>query len=345
MYYGPALTPDDLDAAARLERMSRTGHGNFSNVNTDGKVPLEKIIAFRDGEPWVIKRFLVSNLSTAPCDDGTVDVDSDSDGLCDKDELAYNERFTKDALLKDRMGGKKFHPQKRNSFANVYNDYINYRRVLYGEGLDLDCTDTNDEDHDILNTCEELYARANSPSGPTTVWTNRMGVSADKKNFDSDGDGFIDYIEMVFLRSKAAALDYNSSTTQIEGYRLDEILSQHRNPARPGQASPYEIEFHSEYVNAKGQNCYTYDQKSLPLVNTLSLAAADAKGAEKLAHKAGENVILVYYIQAPESEPNGTGKLYSTYVKVPFGSTDKLDVGNLPYEEYDPKDARVHIPQ
>lgn len=343
VYYGPFANANDQGAAGRLERMANLGKGKFSNVNTDGKVPLEQIIAFKDGDPWVMRKFFVTNLTSAPCDDGTIDVDSDADGVCDKDEIRYNTQFKSDATFAARMNGKKFDPAKRNSFGNAFNDYINYRRIVYGENIDEACQKYTDPDGDLLNDCEEGYLRALSPSGPTSDWTTHMGSDGDNNNFDSDGDGFIDYIELIYGRSRSAALDFNSSQNLINGYRMDDILNQHLNPIKPDKAQSYEVEFRFTRVNERGQNCYSYNQKSLPLFKTLELTAGNAPGATQLAHKAGENVILIYTIQSRESDPNGTGILFTNYQKIPFGTTgDMVDVGKLDFKAYTSTNARSH---
>lgn len=340
IYYGP----NDMDAADRLERMANIGNGQFSNVNIDGRIPLDQIIASVDGEPWVIKRFMVTNLTSAPCDDGTIGPDSDADGLCDKDEERYNVELPRIAAAAQRMGGKFFNPTKRNSFGNAYNDYLNYRRIVYNESLNLDCHSFKDDDNDLLNECEESFITAAMPAGPTDAWTSKMGTVGDPKNFDSDGDGFLDYIELIFGRSQSAALDFNSSVhLMTEGYRFDDILIQHRHPMRPSQSEPYELTFHFTRVNEKGQNCYTYDQKALPLYKTKALAPGDAPGAPQLAHAENENVILIYYIQTPERDPSGPGILSYAYVKLPFeeGATETPDLGPVTFTNYQPVSARV----
>lgn len=338
IYYGP----NDASAAARLERMANRGNGQFSNVNVDGRIPLDQIMASVDGEPWVIKRFMVTNLTSAPCDDGTMGADSDADGICDKDEERYNQELPRISAAAQRMGGKFFSPTKRNSFGNVYNDYLNYRRIVYNETLNLDCKSTSDDDRDLLNECEESFVSAAMPVGPTDAWTSKMGTAGDPKNYDSDGDGFLDYVELIFGRSQSAALDFNSSVhLMTEGYRFDDILTQHRHPMRPSQSEPYELTFHFTHVNEKGQNCYTYNQKALALYKTKALSAADAPGAPQLAHGENENVILVYYIQTPERDPSGPGVLSYAYLKIPFEDNAEVDLGAISFQNQQPVGARV----
>ena len=39
---------------------------------------------------------------------------------------------------------------------------------------------------------------------------------------------------------------------------------------------------------------------------------------DKLVHAAGENIVLVYYLQTPEKDPNGKGVLRYSYQKLKF---------------------------
>ena len=322
VYYGPAVTTLDMDAASRLQRMAVDGGGGFSNTNVDGRnVPLTDIIAFSNNNPLVIKQFMVTNVTSAPCDDGTMGIDSDADGLCDKDEIAYNTSLAKDPIEGPRMKGHTFNPTSRNSFGNVYNDYINYRTIKYGEAVDTNCTTTTSTSADLLNDCEKLFVSSTTPDGPTTPWTAAMGTTGDPKNFDSDGDGFLDYIELIFGRSRSAGMDFNSTNTSIQGYTMSQILLQHRNPINPSNAVAYDPDFHFTQANDAGQNCYSYTQSVLPLYHTQALLAANSAGFTELAHAADENVILIYYIQTAENAPNGAGELHYQFQKIKYGTS------------------------
>ena len=345
IYYNPANVAGDANL---LLQMATTGDGGFDNTNTQGRnVPLEQIIAFQDAIPWVITQFMVTNLNAAPCDDGTIGPDSDADGICDADEIRYNTMFANDSTLSSRMNGFTFDPQNRNSFGPTYSDMFSYRHVLYGENLDGSCLLTgdlsqDDADHDLLNTCEEKFIVSNTPAGPNATWTSAMGTTADPNNFDSDGDGFIDWIEFAFFRSKSAPLDFNSTADTFQGFTMSEILLQHRNPNNPNSSTPYDGVFHYEHANAQGENCYSYTQSVLPLYHTLATTQANESGYSQLAHDKDQNVIMIYFIQKQENSTNGAGQLMYSYQTVNYTDTTlnlNLDVSK--YGLYDATNSRV----
>lgn len=327
VYYGPM----DMTASNRLLAMSKAGLGEFLDTNVSGKIPLSKLIGLTTAEPWLIKNFVVNNVNSAACDDGTMDADSDADGLCDKDELRYNEEFT-DAGKKSRMGGKLFDPQNRNSFSPYYSDSFYYRFIVFSEAIDSACTDTSDEDHDLLNACEEKFLRNGTPLGPTNNWTNKMGNDSDPFNFDSDGDGFIDSFEFFMTRNKSGSLDYNNISGLHDGFRLDEIFLQHRNWRNPTVAEPYDGKFIFKGVNESGQNCYEYTQTILPRYKTLPVAKEKVSGIDNLAHAEGENVIMISFVQTTEKDPNSPGDLRYNFQKIKQ-DTDGLNL-NLAIENY-----------
>lgn len=332
VYYGVG---NQSQAIARLQRMAQLGGGKFSNMFENGKVPIDGLIKFNTNEAWAIKRFVVTNLNAAPCEDGTIDADSDADGLCDKDEIKFNERFGNDPTYSERMIGKRFDPQNRNSFSPVYNDLIYYRRILYGEVLDTACNDSRDEDHDLLNYCEERFIRSNTPSGPTVPWSQLMKNDADDRNPDSDGDGFLDFHEFVFSigRQTAEVLSFASPLKVLTGgYTMEQVLQEHRHPGQPQMAEAYDGKFEFSHVNSNAQNCYTYEQHTLPLYDTLELVEGKSGGRTQLAHAKDENVIMIYFIQTSEAYTNGPGEL--RYILKKVKKTDPKISFDIPIELY-----------
>lgn len=338
VYYGGGSAIDPA-AAARLQDMAQVGNGKFVNTNISGRqVPLDSVIAVKAAVPWIIKKFLVANLNAAPCDDGTMGVDTDADGICDKDELTYNQAWMSNPAYQafaKRMGGKVFDPKNRNSFDKNYNDLFYLQHITQNTLIDSNCSAFADDAHDLLNTCEKALISSTSPSGPTPTWTNRMGSTADPKNMDSDGDGFIDWLEVEFERNLSPALDFNNISRSAGGYRMDEIISQHRNPRNPSSSIAYDGQFLSSGVNADGQNCYSYNQTVLPLYATQKVTVDQVSGIPELAHEADENVILIYFIQTPQNDPNGPGELHYRFQKVKVGSAQlNLDFSFESYQTY-----------
>lgn len=339
VYYGPA----DPVASNRLAKMAQIGQGQFLDTNIDGMIPIDNLIGFATAEPWIIKNFYVTNLNAAPCDDGSIDSDSDADGLCDKDELLYNKDFSADPVKLQRMAGKKFDPNSRNSFSTTLSDALYYKYIVYGESLPTSCTNTVDADADLLNFCEEQFLQSSTPVGPTQAWTQLMQKDADPLNFDSDGDGYTDYFEFIMTRNKSGALDFNNLAQQYLGIRLDTIFLEHRNWRNPANAVPYDGKLRFAKVNSSGQNCYDYQQKVLPLYRTAAISTAASSGNSSLAHGVNENVIMISFIQTPEKDPNGPGELRYHFQKV-SAAIPQVDL-NLRTDQYQfykvPNEARV----
>jgi hypothetical protein len=347
VYYGPR-TPQD--ASVRLGLMALEGKGSFLDTNLQGRnVPLDKIIGYSFGEPWQIRSFVVSNLNAAPCDDGTMGVDTDADGLCDKDEISYNTDWSPDRIA--RMNGKTFDPYNRNSFNPSFNDLIYHEHITKTSYVDESCVpakDANgyaiDEDGDLLNECEEAYIKisnAATAAGPNANWTSLMQTDADPKNFDSDGDGFTDWMEFVFERSAAAAMNYNSITREVDGFRMDEIMMKHLNPNNPRASIAYDGKFLRSQVNDASQNCYSYSQETLPVYASHDIKVDKVSGYANLAHAADENVVLIYYIQTPQSDPNGPGQMLYMFKKLKVGEKLKGDFDYRNFTTYSAATARV----
>jgi len=312
-YYGAA----NFAASEGLRKMSEHGKGKFVDLNATGDFNIDDmLITGPTSEPWMIKRLVVYNLNSAFCDDGSVDVDSDADGICDKDEIRYNEEFAKDPVKLAHMGGKKFDPYNRFSFGGALSDLYQYKRIVFGELLPSCNDDRTDEDFDLATKCEELYLFNSNPEGPTSNWTQKMLRTGDSQNPDSDGDGFIDSLEFFTFKDKSAALDYTNMTRLYNGMKGEQIIAEHRNIRNPtgirGELA-YDTNVEFTGVNDNGQNCYHVSQSHLPLYNTHGLDLAGAGGNESLVTRPGENKVLVYFIQTQEKDPNGRGVYRYSY--------------------------------
>ncbi len=341
LYYGPKVTSVDRAAVSLLKQIA-TDPGFFMDTTVSGRdQPLSSIVQLTQIIPNIVKRFMVVNLTSAPCDDGSMDVDSDADGLCDKDEINYNHTLAADPVLGPRMNGFSFNPTNRNSFGNVYNDYLNYMSFAYGWKLNTNCHTSSSTSHDLINDCEKNVIGVKKSVGPTLDWTQKMGSSADPYNYDSDGDGFLDGIELIFGRNLSTVLDYSSSLALIGDHRFDQILLEHRNPIDPDQATAYDPVFSFAGMNDQSQNCYSYKQTILPLYHTLPLASVNAVGFPDLAHAADENVILIYYIETPQDDSSGAGELHYAFQKIKFGQSPSLNLDSSAFRVYSPVRARV----
>lgn len=338
VYYGP----DNAAAELRLQDMADRGTGIYQRAQPGVPIDLSRfILASQSNEPYLIKKFMVYNLTSAMCDDGTVGGDSDADGLCDKDEVRYNQQFQNDPIRRARMNGKTFNPANRNSFSNQLNDSIYYRYIVYNEALPIGCTakDDEDEDMDMLSACEEKFLYNQNPQGPTVAWTDKMiqrGKQGDSKYFDTDGDGILDSLELFFFKNKSSPLNFNNLMERMNGHDNEYFISNHLNPINPTSETPYKGRFTRVDPDAQGRNCYTYSQASLPLYNTQAVSPFQTSGLYNLAHGENENVILIYFIQTPEYAPNSKGFLRYSYQKMTkeFNGPTDLNLDTRLFEIY-----------
>jgi hypothetical protein len=210
-----------------------------------------------------------------------------------------------------------------------------YKYAVYGEALPTSCTDASDPDQDLLNNCEEQFIRSTTPVGPTQKWTDAMGSDSDPFNFDSDGDGYLDWFEFAMTRNKSSPLDHNNISQLFVGLRLDTIFQQHRNWRNPLSSAAYDGEFKFARVNSNGQNCYTYKQNVLPLYRTAGVVNSQVSGNSGLIHAANEIVVMVYFIQSPEKDPNGPGELRYSFQRVSAASNQvKINLNIDQYSAY-----------
>lgn len=284
VFLSTALYGDDLPRPREiLTRMAKLGGGKFINLVRTADWDFNDLTVKPTAEPWQMKNFLVYNWNSGFCEDGSVDTDSDADGMCDKDEVKYG-----------------FDPANRFSMNDGYGDYFHWREVKYKESLPT-CTDRSDLDIDGLTACEELYIRNDRPSPgiPRNGKTN---------NPDTDLDGVLDGIEtfVYFTRSMAFAMDsFNLMRNTYDGEEpAGQQIFEHRNPlVRDSGQKAYNVTLTP--VSNGNLDCYTYDQTVLPLYPTLNVPTA--KTLPWLGHKDGTNRVMVYYMQTPQSDPSGPG--------------------------------------
>ncbi|MGE0764075.1 MAG: vWA domain-containing protein [Bdellovibrionales bacterium] len=281
------------NAKDRLAEMARIGGGKFIDFNKTTNWDLEDFFQKPTFEPWFLSRFMVYNLTAGYCLDGSIDTDSDMDGMCDKDEYS--------------MSAHGFSSQNRFSFGDGYGDYFHWRRFKYRESLPP-CNDRSDEDHDLLTACEERYVRNERPFPD-------FGKTGDPKQYDSDRDGMLDGIEtfVFFTRSMAFALDGTNLTISFDGEEpSDYQITQHRNPLVVDKGA---LSYDSTVDPLIGTSldCYSHKQQKLPLYPTLEVKAGNTLPG--LEHGPQENPVLIYYIQKPQKTPRDDGVLrYSIQV-------------------------------
>ncbi|MCB0385016.1 MAG: hypothetical protein KDD43_06460, partial [Bdellovibrionales bacterium] len=192
-----------------------------------------------------------------------------------------------------------------------------------GDGL-KSCADLEeDQDHDLLNSCEERMLFDNQANGPTPQWTEQMresgGGTANPRNPDTDGDGFIDSIEYFSFGIKSNPVNYNNIFDRFAGgITAETLMAEHRHPMRPTEIGADTTDFRVTFtgINTKGENCYSVDLRHLPLYKTQGVGLTRVSGIPELAHNDDESVILIYYLITQERNPNGRGYYFYSYKKL-----------------------------
>ncbi len=306
-------------AEERLMRMAQIGRGKFINFEKGSDWDFNELVVFPTFEPWQLKYdLIVYNLNAGFCEDGSIDIDSDADGMCDKDERRY----------------PGFDPTNRFSFDDGYGDYFHWRRFKYRETLPP-CQDRTDEDHDLLTGCEENYIRNERP-------VDDIPKQGDAKNPDTDRDGLIDGIEtfVYMTRTMAFAMDAFNLQENFDGEEpARRQIGEHRNPlVRDANQPAYDVTLSP--VVGKDLDCYKYKQSVLPLYDTLPVAAG--KTLPGLEHNAQENMVLVYYLQSRQSDPKGDGILRYSVQRLKNDEATRRRVGSSLALSFDDKSFKSY---
>lgn len=302
IYYG---APNPL-ASKGLETMAGPQHGRgmFKDLNVAPReIDFDKLLVGGGefGEIYQMKpgSFLVYNLNSSPCQNGKMGMDSDMDGLCDEDEIRF---------------GKPYDPKNRFSFEDGYSDWFHFQASLSKEPL-LFCEDRSDEDHDLLTTCEEAYALNATPTGTTHH-------SSEPTNPDTDGDGLLDSFEMLLLGVKSAPMDQLNIFRNYDSDSDSAItqVRQHRNPRVPDahltELDTYDSRLDFARYNDKGQSCYSFSQNYLKTFPVEAVTDPSKVLSPDHVHEAGQNLVLIYYLQTVQSQPAAPGVFMYSLQKV-----------------------------
>ena len=326
-YYGD----NDVGAIHRLKEMADLGGGKFVNFEDGEHWNLEGLLIESDVIPWNLKEFLVYNLNAGFCLDGKIDVDSDVDGMCDRDELKMNQIYTEELEAE----GVSFDPSNRFSFGDGYGDFFHWLRFRYPGKTLPECMDRSDSDFDLLTACEESEIEFQTETGT---------IRGDSNAFDTDSDGVIDGIEtFVYFASQntgrttryTAALDPDNlqDSPDGEGSVLEQIKD-HRNPwFEDEDIQAYDTRL--DPIDNESRDCYEFSQSILPVYETL--AVEEGNTLPGLEHVAGKNSVMIYYIQYLQSKPKDQGVLKYSVQKVNWGQLSLgLRVREGVFSEYAP---------
>lgn len=329
-------TPAERDL---LNEMAQRGKGKFKDATQDQDVinVEDLLVGGTFIEPYVIEDFFVHNLNRATCDDGTMGVDSDSDGLCDQDELRYNLVLSAVIDSNPDFAGKRFSITQRNSFRDEFSDLF-MLRYFRGERLP-ECQNPERENYaDFLNACEKRFMYNPQASGPTVGWSQalqRQGGFALKDQFDTDGDFLLDGLEFFHFKNKGAPLDFLSKYRTLNGLTQEEIFRQQISPLRPRDQDRFEARLDFVMKNDQGIPCYQFEHSKLKLHQTKAVRANQVSGWLPLVHDENENVFLVYYVLRLENAPYGESILRSAYHRVRSSDVEqKIDLGTLDFQSF-----------
>lgn len=269
-----ASSEQETDDVRHMRNIANKGGGVYVDQNQNVNWELDL------SQEWNTNSFVVYNLNAGFCSDGHVGLDSDMDGLCDKDEKRNS-----------HLG---FRPDNRFSINDGFGDYFYWLIYKEGESIELPVCpeeDQEDRDHDLLTACEENFINSiASDRHPSSL------VQLDINNPDSDKDGILDGIEvLVYLSTnKLAARDpYNLDETS-DGLTEYQKIVKHISPLVPMED---QILYDTSLLHEKGENgtCHFLKQEKLPLYSTLPVDKNDT--LSQISQNQGDNTLLVYTIK------------------------------------------------
>jgi len=314
-YYGP----EDVGASEGMKKMAEVGQGKFVDLNqTDDFEIDDLLVGGASGETYVIKpgSFIVYNTNSSICFDNAMGLDSDGDGLCDKDEVTL---------------GVPYAINNRFSFGDGYGDYIHYAAKLAKENL-IACNDRTDQDNDLLTLCEESYMKNMAPTGTKLTSTDRV-------NPDTDSDGIGDGIEYFMLHQKSVGLDMFNlfRNFDTEFFNAGDQIRAHRNPLFPDDKIPaenyYDTKIDFTGFNSQGQSCYNFSQANLQVFKTSNLSSANALN-DQHAHPTNGNVVMVSFIQTLQRDPSAPGVYVYSFQTLDANSKAGLTINDKIFKFY-----------
>ncbi|MCB0367465.1 MAG: hypothetical protein KDD68_18840, partial [Bdellovibrionales bacterium] len=270
-----------------MRSLAHFGKGEFFDLRAGDSLIINPLLLEKDYDPWELQEFMVYNLNAGFCLDGKIDSDSDSDGLCDRDELALID--------------KGFSPTNRFSFDDGYGDYFHWRRLVFRE-LHPECLDRSDDDHDLLTNCEEKLIR-------NDLAQNNLLGELDPRNPDSDGDGLIDGLEVLVFGAyqfRAPLNPFNGLSAYLDPEGVDALtqIKEHRNPLMfDPEARRNVFDLRPTGFSDQGQACYSYSHSELPLYPAFSIRPG--RTLAEIDHGKHENSILVYKLQRRQRRNGG----------------------------------------
>jgi hypothetical protein len=266
-----------------LQKIADIGNGEYKSFPAGDSLDFSDFNVESLAVPFVaISPLLITNLNARPGPDG-VEADSDADGLSDRKEYDIGT----DPTLADTDG-------------DACSDLVEHRDFASDPLVAQHwCSDNDlihvDEDGDLLNACmEEL------------VGTDDQEPDSDKDNSGDflSPDNMTDMLEVTWdliPRADDANQDYDSDGS----INIAELLA-HTDPWRTESEVYREAVGYDYQIKAiEDEPCYDFTVSNIALANTL----------ETDEHAAGENILLLYFVEAPKPTPT-TGRVFKVLKKV-----------------------------
>jgi uncharacterized protein (TIGR03382 family) len=260
-----------------LKEMAEMTGGEFRNFEAG------EAIDFSDYDVTSISRdyrayfpILVSNLSARMTPNG-YQVDSDADGLPDVEEIALGTDPTRVDTDGDGCG---------DLLEVKYAEWDPLTPGWDTSPIHCDCKDEeriSDSDGDGLTDCEEKWFSLDRDTPDSDI------------DFEGnpDPDHMLDLLEVMWHLGRTkwdANEDYD-----VDGVSNMVELATHMDPNVNDNALREELAYRYDYVNQQAGNphCYDFRVSNVRVVKTLA-----AEGRE-----AGDNLILLYFVEAPQDNP------------------------------------------
>ncbi|MBN1960251.1 MAG: VWA domain-containing protein [Deltaproteobacteria bacterium] len=261
---------------ALLMRMASVGGGSFAQFENGDAISFQSFELAKARRMYALSQFTVFNTGAIPNGD-SVEADTDSDGLSDREEDIIGSRST----LADSDG-------------DGINDFIEWRFRSSGlnplDPSDTRCTEADmmDTDGDGLRDCEEML------------------IGTSRKSVDTDNDGITDDVELKSGGNPRSATPLQDSELDADndgGSDANE-LRWHTDPKVDDAGSRADNAYNylqAERTITDGQACYDFSVSNIQLGS--ARAGLSSENLPPPNDRAGWNRIMLYFAEAPYDDP------------------------------------------
>lgn len=252
---------------------------NCGDVSLTSPVPAVKVQKLRGafcgsheaGDTFRIIDFYIINLNGRIGNDGVFSADSDADGLLD----------SKEAQLQSL--GYAYQPLNRRTFGIL-------------DGLCYIKSSIN---------CQ-------SAGSPAVISLGLFDTDfAGMTGIDSDEDGILDLVEILFQTSVLQADDIPSDGDDLDNYEEIHVGRNPNSDADSATGSQFLLNYQYYPIGQteacpENQVSYEFEVFNLPLADTSAFSSLEEP---RLNHEAGENIFMIYYIS---KDDNNVRRIYQS---------------------------------